>query len=158
MEEIHLVPAVQKPLFRLPTRSGLALPSVLSEYAKNLSKPQKIVIISVGTGLALVGLVARYLRRRRRRTPRKSALVKHDDLTRSSRKAKPITICSPSGEIHSVGGNVSPGFHRSVHRQSSISVSSDRTSVASVLTTHAADANTLTPQQYGVMGKNTMFV
>lgn len=40
-----------------------------------------------------------------------------------------------------------------MHRQSSISASSDRISVASVLTTQAGDGNTLTPQQYGVMGK-----
>lgn len=52
--------------------------------------------MSIGTGLALIGLVARYLRRRRR-TPRKSAMARHDDSGRSTRKLKPITICSPSG-------------------------------------------------------------
>lgn len=62
-------------------------------------------------------------------------------------------FCHYFPEIHSIGGNISPGFHRSVHRQSSISASSDRISVASVLTTQAGDGNTLTPQQYGVMGK-----
>lgn len=156
MEDIQLVPKVQMPLLRLPTLSSLAVPSVVSGYIKNLSRPQKIVIISVGTGLALIGLVARYLRRRRRRAPRKSALTKHDDSGRSTRKVKPITIRSPSGEIHSIGGNISPGFHRSVHRQSFTSASSDRTSVASVLTTQAGDAGTLTPQQYGVMGMEAL--
>ncbi|XP_071542074.1 mitoguardin [Panulirus ornatus] len=156
MEEIQLVPIVQKPLIRLPILSSLSLPSVVTDYIKNLSRPQKIVIISVGTGLTLVGLVARYLRRRRRRTLRKSALAKHDDLSRSQKKSKPITIRSPSGEIHSIGGNISPGFHRSVHRQSSISVSSERMSIASVATTQAADGNMLTPQQYGVMGMEAL--
>ncbi|XP_069183978.1 mitoguardin isoform X2 [Procambarus clarkii] len=154
MEEIHLIPTVQKPLFRLPPRSSLALPSFVSDFIKSLSRPQKIVIVSIGTGLALIGLVARYLRRRRR-TPRKSAMARHDDSGRSTRKLKPITICSPSG-VHSVGGNISPGFHRSVHRQSFGSVGSDRATVASVLTTQAADGSTLTPQQYGVMGMEAL--
>ena len=66
---------------------------------------------------------------------------------------------SPPAEIHSVGGNVSPGFHRSVHnRHSSISVSSDRTSVASTLGPQGGDANPLTPQQYGVMGEYCLAV
>lgn len=56
----------------------------------------QVVILSVGTGLALVALVARYLRRRKRRTPRKSALHNPDD-PRGHRKVKPITIRSPSG-------------------------------------------------------------
>ncbi|XP_037790679.1 mitoguardin-like [Penaeus monodon] len=155
MEDLQLVPTVQRPLIRLPTLSSVSLPSSVTEYFSNLSKPQKIIIVSVGTGLTLVALVARYLRRRRR-IPRKSALSRHDDSSRAHRKVKPITIRSPSGEIHSIGGNISPGFHRSVHRQSSISASSDRISVASVLTTQAGDGNTLTPQQYGVMGMEAL--
>lgn len=57
----------------------------------------QVVILSVGTGLALVALVARYLRRRKRRAPRKSALHNPDDPSRTHRKVKPITIRSPSG-------------------------------------------------------------
>ncbi|KAK3878078.1 hypothetical protein Pcinc_017290 [Petrolisthes cinctipes] len=151
MAELQLVPTVQRPLVRLSTPSSLGLSSALANYVRNLTRPQKVVIVSVSVGLALVGLVARYLRRRRRRAPRKSALARHDDTNRAHRKVKPITIRSPSGEIHNVSGNVSPGFHRSVHRQSSISVSSDRVSVASVLTTQQGDVSSLTPQQYGVM-------
>ncbi|MPD02915.1 hypothetical protein E2C01_098524 [Portunus trituberculatus] len=57
----------------------------------------QVVIMSVGTGLALVALVARYLRRRKRRLPKKSALYNPDDPSRAHRKVKPITIRSPSG-------------------------------------------------------------
>ncbi|XP_050688127.1 uncharacterized protein LOC126981276 [Eriocheir sinensis] len=149
MEEIHLVPVVQRPLVRVPLISSLGFSTGLREAVRNMTRPQKVVILSVGTGLALVALVARYLRRRKRRTPRKSALHNPDD-PRGHRKVKPITIRSPSGEIHSVGGNVSPGFHRSVHHRHS-SISSDRTSVASTLGPQGGNGNPLTPQQYGVM-------
>lgn len=151
-----MVPVVQRPLVRLPPVSAFGFSS-LREAVRNMTRPQKVVIMSVGTGLALVALVARYLRRRKRRLPKKSALYNPDDPNRAHRKVKPITIRSPSGEIHSVGGNVSPGFHRSVHhRHSSISVSSDRTSVASTLGPQGGDANPLTPQQYGVMGMEAL--
>ncbi|KAK7077873.1 hypothetical protein SK128_020839, partial [Halocaridina rubra] len=146
MADMKLVPTVQKPLIRLPTLSPRSLYASILEFYHNLTRPQTVIIVSVGSGLALVGLVARYLRRRRR-SARKSALTRPDNPNRSHRKSKPITIRSPSGEIYSTGGNISPGFHRTVHRQSS--VSSDRTSVASALTAQAANGSTLTPQQYG---------
>ncbi|XP_076030639.1 mitoguardin isoform X2 [Oratosquilla oratoria] len=155
MEEMTLVPTIQRPLIRLPALQFLAIPPTLTSYVHNLSRPQKIIIVSVSLGVTLVGLVARYLRRRKR-TVRRSALLKANDPSRAHRKFKPITIRSPSGEIHSLGGgSISPGFHRTV-RHSSVSMSSDRASVSTVLTGQGGEGNSLTPQQYGVMGMEAL--
>lgn len=60
-------------------------------------------------------------------------------------------------EFHTVGGTISPGFHRSSYRHSSISAGSDRVSLASAIPStvkpQSGESSELTPQQYGVMGK-----
>ncbi|CAL4142060.1 unnamed protein product, partial [Meganyctiphanes norvegica] len=157
MDEIKLVPQVQRPLIKLP--SSLLTPTAFSQFLNDLSRPQKVVIISVGVGITCIAVAARYFRRRRR-IIRKSALTRTNDPNRAFRKNKPITIRSPSGEIHCLGGNISPGFHRQV-RQSSISISSDRMSVVSGSTITQAPTSSevgqhLAPHQYGVMGMEAL--
>uniref|UniRef100_A0A6A7G9H4 Mitoguardin-like n=1 Tax=Hirondellea gigas TaxID=1518452 RepID=A0A6A7G9H4_9CRUS len=150
MDELSLVPCVKKPLIVLPSFRSLA--------SVELSKIQKVSLVCIGTGLGLVVLASHYLKRRRI-SKRKSTLSRNDSATRAARRHKPLTIISPSGETLSVGGSVSPGFHRSVPRQSSVcGGASDRGSVASsTLPSHNIVPGPDTkPQQYGVLGMESL--
>ncbi|RXG56763.1 Mitoguardin [Armadillidium vulgare] len=143
---------IQKPLFRLSLFSFETAKASINYHLQKLSPPQKIIVFSVSAGVVLVSLVARYFRRKR---VRKSALVNPKENAKY-RKNKPLVIKSPSGEFHTLGGTVSPGFHRSSYRHSSISAGSDRVSLASgipgTIISQSGKSSELAPQQYGVMG------
>ncbi|KAB7501720.1 Mitoguardin, partial [Armadillidium nasatum] len=146
----------EKPLFRLSLFSFETVKASINYHLQKLSPPQKIIVFSVSAGVVLVSLVARYFRRKR---VRKSALVNPKENVKY-RKNKPLVIKSPSGEFHTLGGTISPGFHRSGYRHSSISAGSDRISLASVIPgtiiSQSGKSSELTPQQYGVMGMESL--
>jgi hypothetical protein len=127
-----------------------------------LSVPQKVTVLSVTIGVALIGLLARYLRRRRRAV--NPEIFRRDEKRGAVSSQGPR---SPNGDVLSQTGggrrSVSPGV-RSLHRQGSI-LSSDRLSAASgagglaplgMIATIEPGTPRLTPQQLGVMGMEAL--
>ncbi|XP_075213613.1 mitoguardin-like [Lycorma delicatula] len=113
----------------------------------SISKSQKVVLISVTASIALLGVLARYLRRRK--CP--------SNVTYRKLPRNPQLLPNPNGEA-SGRRSGSPGI-RSLHRQGSIlSGFSDKMSNASVSLSGGpasevtAGAQPVTPQQFGVMG------
>ncbi|XP_046398103.1 uncharacterized protein LOC124164917 [Ischnura elegans] len=152
---MSLLSELNSQLIRFPAMRNIPIPRNLQ-----LSVPQKVTVVSVTVGLALLGFLARYFRRKRHavgcppegegssefsRGPRRR--------DRDSRKASACKGRSPNGEA----------LRRVLHRQASSSMSA--VSVASSTAASGASsvvaagipldvASTLTPQQLGVMAAN----
>lgn len=126
----------------------------------SISKSQKIVILSVTASVALLGILARYLRRRR--AAPSGAFRK---LLRKQVKTATHGINSPNGDVASQASSRRSGSPsiRSLHRQGSVlSAMSDRMSAASGSLVvgpagdSAAGGAALSPQQFGVMGMEAL--
>ncbi|XP_057381475.1 mitoguardin-like [Daphnia carinata] len=111
----------------------------------SLSKPQKVVIISLTVGVGLVTLLSRYLRRRKRIRPTQPSRLDAATLNRRLRSG----FRSPNGDFLSEFQSTSPVPQR-IHRTRSASVNSDRYSVS-----EGADAKS-TPQLLGTMGVESL--
>ncbi|XP_059622491.1 mitoguardin [Phlebotomus argentipes] len=110
---------------------------------------QRVVIVSVTAGIALLGILARYLRRRRTvRPPRRTRKLPGGRRTRNS-------LRSPNDAISVAGSKASA---RSVSPGGSILALSDRLSLASgSLGAGVLSASTpLTSQQLGVLGMEAL--
>lgn len=123
----------------------------------SLSIPQKVTVLSVTIGFALIGFLARYLRRRRR-------TVNPGIFRRGGKRIAPSSqgTRSPNGDVLSQPGggrrSASPGM-RSLHRQGSVlSTVSGASVLPPLLTAAAGEVGTqqLTPQQLGVMGMEAL--
>ncbi|XP_018009598.1 mitoguardin isoform X2 [Hyalella azteca] len=145
MNDLSLVPMASKPLIVLP--SFAILTSI------ELTRGQKVVVACTCAGVVAVGIAARYLRRRRKICPTKSSLLRHDS-SRAARRHKPLTILSPSGEVHSLGAgsSSSPGWNRSTARQSGSSVCGDSITSSG----HHSLRPDTTPQQLGALGMEAL--
>uniref|UniRef100_A0A1B6CGB2 Mitoguardin n=1 Tax=Clastoptera arizonana TaxID=38151 RepID=A0A1B6CGB2_9HEMI len=118
----------------------------------NISRSQKIIVLSVTASVALLGVLARYLRRRR--TAPSGNFRK---ALRNQIKDGNQGINSPNGDVLSQASSRRSGSPsiRSTHRKGS--VLSDRLSAASVpLSLGAGDGTSLTPQQLGTMGMEAL--
>uniref|UniRef100_T1J7M5 Mitoguardin n=1 Tax=Strigamia maritima TaxID=126957 RepID=T1J7M5_STRMM len=113
--------------------------------------PIKISLIGVGVGITIIGLLARYLKRRRRNVP--TTLN-----TNKTWKKQTNYVKSPNGDISSyTRRSMSPAYPRSYLQSlqhGSVSLASDhQSSVSTIASTITLDATTgLTPQQFGLMG------
>lgn len=114
-----------------------------------LSTTQKIVILSVSAGAALLAFVAQCLKRRRKAP----TSIKVNKKIRQVPISSATVATSPNGERASQTGSQRSGSPsiRSFHRQPSVlSTLSDRLSAAGL----TQGAVKLTPQQLGTMGKS----
>lgn len=59
MEEIHLVPAVQRPLVRVPLISSLGFSNGLRDAIRSMSRPQKVRSLARLTCLAPLNLMTK---------------------------------------------------------------------------------------------------
>ncbi|KDR15189.1 hypothetical protein L798_10962 [Zootermopsis nevadensis] len=111
-----------------------------------LSMPQKVTVLSVTIGVVLIGLLARYLRRKRRTVYPGLFRRNGKRLAASSQGAR-----SPNGDVRR---STSPGT-RSLHRQGSVLSTVSGVGGASVGPMAAGDAGSqhLTPQQFGILGE-----
>lgn len=129
-------------LFQLPSK--IVIPQV------KLSTPVKFTIISVGVGVTIIGLLARYLRRRKRSKPVMGQL-------QSEWGDKSPCLKSPNGDVSYLRRSLSPALQRGLYRQGSVSLSSNHQSTVSTATsTITLEATTLTPQQLGLMGMEAL--
>ncbi|KAF2359483.1 Mitoguardin, partial [Trinorchestia longiramus] len=143
MKDLALVPTASKPL--------VVLPSLAAITSIELTRGQKVLAACACAGVVVVAVAARYLRRHRRVRPTKSALLRHDS-ARVARRLKPLTILSPSGETHSVGGgsSVSPAYCRTAARHGSVGGESGESSGV------PGYRGETTPQQLGALGMESL--
>lgn len=134
-----------------------ALGSIIPGRQIQISNSQKLVVVSVTAGVAVVTMLARYLRRRRRTLGPTINKRVVGGLKRN--RGTPGGTRSPNGDISQTG---SPGM-RGLHRQGSVLSglnTNDRMSVASGSSVAGGDAGgvgaQLTPQQLGVMGMEAL--
>lgn len=123
-----------------------------------LSTKQKVIVISITASVAVVGLVARYLRR---------PIVTHNPKIPNYRvygkRSRISGLRSPNGDGASFAssGRRSAALSNSYVRQSSI-IACDKTSIASgsiingSVTLHEGIDTPMTPQQFGVMGMEAL--
>ncbi|XP_071444006.1 mitoguardin-like [Hetaerina americana] len=152
---MSLLSELNNQLIRLPAMRNIPLPRNLQ-----LSVPQKVTVVSVTVGLALLGFLARYFRRKRHavgcppegENPSEFGRGTSRRRDRDSRKGSVNKGRSPNGEA----------VRRILHRQASSSVSAvsvaSSTAASGVSSAIASGvpldvATTLTPQQLGVMAK-----
>ncbi|XP_018898192.2 mitoguardin [Bemisia tabaci] len=127
-----------------------SLPTMLVTVKNARLSTSTKVVLSVTAGFALLGVLARYLRRRKRTFGNG-----YKSLTSRQLKGFPSPVPSPNGDILTGRHSASPAL-RSLHRQGSVMSFSDRLSVASGSIAGVTSAADLTPQQLGLMGMEAL--
>lgn len=116
-----------------------------------LSTPVKVTLIGVGVGCAMLGLMARYMRRRR--TPR---IPKQ---TLPSWKGRKITyLKSPNGDLSINRRSASPAPSSEFMCRNSVSLASTQSSASNATSTATLEPSMAPqqPQQLGVMGMEAL--
>lgn len=127
---------------------SLRLPLLLPHSLPTLTRRSKLIAIGTALGLSLVALLARYLRRRRTRTAKSSNKDRNASTWRTRISGQPAQM--QNGDIRR---STSPINQRYFHRQGSVSLSSERNSVASTV---ASTLTNMKPQQLGLMGMEAL--
>lgn len=128
----------------------IKIPATITLPRVTLSTPVKAALVGVGIGCALIGLMARYLRRRRSAKPSRPSLGTWPD--------RNVTyLRSPNGDINVARRSISPSLPREFARHGSVSLASDHHSTVSAATSSATlEPTAMSPQQLGVMGMEAL--